>query len=61
MSVFVYSIGAVLDIDGGRRISNLDGLSDNDTISALLNLYRQESGPGSLPLYLQNSLNLCGA
>jgi predicted PolB exonuclease-like 3'-5' exonuclease len=44
MNVFVFDIETVPDIDGGRRVYGLEGLSDKDTVTALENIRRQESG-----------------
>ena len=35
MNVLVFDIETIPDLDGGRRIYDLDGLSDKDTASAL--------------------------
>ena len=52
MNVLVFDIETIPDLDGGRRIYDLDGLSDKDTASALLNLRRQENGTEFLRLHL---------
>lgn len=52
MNVLVFDIETIPDLDGGRRIYDLDGLSDKDTASALLNLRRQENGTEYLRLHL---------
>ena len=52
MIVLVFDIETIPDLDGGRRIYDLDGLNDKDTASALLNLRRQENGTEFLRLHL---------
>ena len=52
MNVLVFDIETIPDLDGGRRIYDLDSLSDKDTASALLNLRRQENGTEFLRLHL---------
>ena len=52
MNVLVFDIETIPDLDGGRRIYDLDGLNDKDTASALLNLRRQENGTEFLRLHL---------
>lgn len=52
MNVLVFDIETIPDLDGGRKIYDLDGLSDKDTASALLNLRRQENGTEFLRLHL---------
>jgi len=52
VNVLVFDIETIPDLDGGRRIYDLDGLSDKDTASALLNLRRQENGTEFLRLHL---------
>ncbi|MFA9462043.1 3'-5' exonuclease [Thiohalorhabdus methylotrophus] len=44
MNVLVFDIETVPDIEGGRRLFGLEGLSDPDTVRAMLALRRQESG-----------------
>ena len=52
MNVLVFDIETIPDLDGGRRIYDLDGLSDKATASALLHLRRQENGTEFLRLHL---------
>lgn len=52
MNVLVFDIETIPDLDGGRRIYDLDGLNDKDTASALFNLRRQENGTEFLRLHL---------
>lgn len=44
MNVFVFDIETIPDIDGGRRLYDLDGLSDKDVANVLFNKRRQEAG-----------------
>ena len=52
MNVLVFDIETIPDLEGGRRLYDLDGLNDKDTASALLNLRRQENGSEFLRLHL---------
>ncbi|EKF73930.1 hypothetical protein A11A3_11252 [Alcanivorax hongdengensis A-11-3] len=52
MNVLVFDIETIPDLEGGRRLYDLDGLSDKDTASALFNLRRQENGTEFLRLHL---------
>ncbi|MGB2247201.1 MAG: 3'-5' exonuclease [Alcanivorax sediminis] len=52
MNVLVFDIETIPDLEGGSRIYDLDGLSEKDTASALLNLRRQENGTEFLRLHL---------
>jgi hypothetical protein len=53
MNIFVFDIETIPDVEGGRRLFGLDGLSDKDTASAMFALRRQESGSDFLRLHLQ--------
>ncbi|BAZ93480.1 3'-5' exonuclease [Thiohalobacter sp. COW1] len=44
MNVLVFDIETVPDLDGGRRLHGLDGLSDEDVAKALFHLRAQETG-----------------
>jgi hypothetical protein len=44
VNVLVFDIETVPDIEGGRRLHGLDGLSDADTIRAMQALRRQQTG-----------------
>ena len=35
MNVFVFDIETIPDVEGGRRVYGLDGLSDKDTVTAM--------------------------
>lgn len=52
MNVLVFDIETIPDLEGGRRLYDLQGLSDKDTASALFNLRRQENGTEFLRLHL---------
>ncbi|MDI9819718.1 MULTISPECIES: 3'-5' exonuclease [unclassified Legionella] len=53
MSILVFDIETIPDIDAGRRLYNLHELSDEDTVSALCALRRAKTGHEFLPHYLQ--------
>lgn len=44
MNVFVFDIETIPDVEGGRRIYGLDGLSDKDAVVAMETLRFQEAG-----------------
>ena len=44
MNVFVFDIETIPDIEAGRRLYGLDGLSDKDVAKAMFHLRRQETG-----------------
>ncbi len=52
MNVFVFDIETVPDVESGRKIFELDGLSDSDASEAMFTLQRQKSGTEFLPHYL---------
>lgn len=43
-NIFVFDIETVPDLEAGRRIYNLDGLSDADTAKAMFHIRNQETG-----------------
>jgi predicted PolB exonuclease-like 3'-5' exonuclease len=53
MTVLVFDIETIPDIDSGRRLYGLEGLSDADTASALFALRRAKVGHDFLPHHLQ--------
>lgn len=53
MNVFVFDIETIPDVEAGRRVYGLDGLSDKDTVTAMENIRRQESGSDFQRLPLQ--------
>ena len=52
-NIFVFDIETVPDIDGGRRLYELQSLSDADAGKAMLHLRQQQTGSEFLPLHLQ--------
>ncbi|MBA3535341.1 MAG: 3'-5' exonuclease [Tatlockia sp.] len=53
MSILVFDIETIPDTDAGRKLHNLNNLSDEDTASALFALRRAKVGNDFLPHYLQ--------
>jgi len=53
MNTLVFDIETIPDVDAGRKLHNLDGLSDEDTACALFALRRAKVGHEFLPHYLQ--------
>lgn len=53
MTILVFDIETIPDIETGRKLYNLDGLSDQDTACALFALRRAKAGTDFLPHYLQ--------
>lgn len=53
MSILVFDIETIPDIDAGRKLHNLNNLSDQDTACALFALRRAKVGNDFLPHYLQ--------
>ncbi|TNG00934.1 MAG: 3'-5' exonuclease [Gammaproteobacteria bacterium] len=43
-NIFVFDIETIPDLDAGRRLYDLDGLSDADTAKAMFHIRHQESG-----------------
>lgn len=53
MTVLAFDIETIPDVDSGRRLYGLEGLSDEDTARAMFQKRRQETGGGEfLPLHL---------
>ena len=52
MNIFVFDIETIPDVESGRRLYNLDGLSDEDTGKAMLHTRQQKTGNEFLPLHL---------
>lgn len=52
MTVLAFDIETVPDVDGGRRLYGLDGLSDADVMRAMRQLRRQHAGHEFLALHL---------
>lgn len=53
MTILVFDIETVPDVESGRHLYDLDGLSDADTASALFALRKEKAGHDFLPHYLQ--------
>ena len=51
--ILIFDIETIPDLDAGRRLYDLHGLSDDDTASALFALRRAKVGHDFLPHYLQ--------
>ncbi len=52
MNVFVFDIETVPDVEGGRRLYGLDGLSDKEVANVMFHKRRQETGSEFLRLHL---------
>jgi len=53
MTILVFDIETIPDVETGRKLHDLAGLSDKDTASALFALRRAKVGNDFLPHYLQ--------
>lgn len=53
MSILVFDIETIPDVEAGRNLYNLQNLSDEDTANALFALRRAKTGNEFLPHYLQ--------
>lgn len=53
MNVLAFDIETVPDVEGGRRIHGLEGLSDEDVARVMFAKRREESGNDFLPVHLQ--------
>jgi hypothetical protein len=53
MTVFVFDIETIPDLDAGRKLYELQGLSDHDVASVMFQKRRQETGQEFLRLHLQ--------
>ena len=53
MSILVFDIETVPDVEAGRKLFDLDGLSDEDVGSAMFAIRRAKVGNDFLPHYLQ--------
>jgi len=51
-NVFVFDIETIPDVESGRRLYDLHGLSDEDTGKAMLHMRQQKTGSEFLPLHL---------
>ncbi|MDX1823339.1 MAG: 3'-5' exonuclease [Thiohalomonadales bacterium] len=52
MNIFVFDIETIPDVNGGRRLYNLDGLSDKEVANIMFHKRRQETGTEFLRLHL---------
>ena len=53
MTILVFDIETIPDIEAGRKLFDLSGLSDEETALAMFALRRAKVGTGFLPHYLQ--------
>jgi len=53
MNIFVFDIETVPDVDGGRRLYDLDGLDDKEVANIMFHKRRQETGNDFLRLPVQ--------
>lgn len=53
MTVLVFDIETIPDVEAGRKLYDLDGLSDVETAQAMFALRRAKTGNDFLPHYLQ--------
>lgn len=53
MTILVFDIETIPDIESGQKLYDLQGLSDEDTAQALFALRREKVGTDFLPHYLQ--------
>ena len=53
MNTLVFDIETVPDIESGKKIYELDGLSDKDVIKAIEHMRTQHTGNGFMPHHLQ--------
>lgn len=53
MSVLVFDIETIPDVESGRKLHHLEGLSDEDVAKAMFALRRAKTGNDFLPHYLQ--------
>lgn len=53
MTILVFDIETIPDIESGRKLYELQGLSDEDTAKALFALRRAKTGNDFLPHYMQ--------
>ncbi len=52
MNVLIFDIETVPDVEGGRRLHDLEGLSDADVANVMFHKRRQETGGEFLRLHL---------
>lgn len=58
MSTLALAIQTIPDIETGRRLYNISGLSDEGVAKAMFHLQQQRTGSEALPLYLQKIVSI---
>jgi predicted PolB exonuclease-like 3'-5' exonuclease len=58
MNVFVFDIETVPDVEGGRKLYNLEGLSDKEVANIMFHKRRQETGNEFLRLHLHRIVTI---
>lgn len=58
MSTLALAIQTIPDIETGRRLHNIDNLSDLGVAKAMFHLQQQHTGSEELPLYLQKIVSI---
>ena len=58
MSIITLAIKTIPDIATGRRLYDIDNLSDTGVVKAMLHLQQQNTGNEELPLYLQRIVSI---
>jgi predicted PolB exonuclease-like 3'-5' exonuclease len=53
MNILAFDIETIPDVDGGRKLYDLDGLSDSDVATAMFNIRREKVGHEFLATHLQ--------
>ena len=53
MNVLAFDIETIPDVEGGRKLYDLDGLSDADVATAMFNIRREKVGHEFLATHLQ--------
>ena len=56
--ILVFDIETIPDIDAGKKLYDLEGLSDEDVVHALFALRRQKTGHDFLPHHLQKIVTI---
>jgi len=58
MNIFVFHTETIPDVDGGRRLYNLEGLSDKEVANIMFHKRRQETGNEFLRLHLHRVVTI---
>ena len=58
MSLFVFNIETIPDVDGGRRLYDLEGLTDKEVANVMFHKRRQETGSELLRLHLHRIVTI---